>query len=63
MGAGASTQSNKVSFMRAAESGGFFKMIKDAKSDTEKLAAFEKIKAEVMKYDSCLFYVLYKVFE
>lgn len=60
MGAGASTQSNKVSFMRAAESGGFFKMIVDAKTDEQKLAAFDKIKTEVLRYK--LVYILIPVY-
>ena len=49
MGAGASTHANKKSFMQSVESGGYFKLIITAKTDAEKLAAFEKIKTEVAK--------------
>jgi len=49
MGAGASTSANKGQFMRSAESGGFFKLIMGAKTNEEKVAAFDKIKEEVTK--------------
>ena len=50
MGTGASVPGQKSKFMKAAESGGFFKMVMDAKTDPQKIAAFDKIKAEVLRY-------------
>ena len=49
MGTGASTAANKKSFMRAAESQGFYESVMGAKSNEEKLAVFAKIKAELAR--------------
>ena len=54
MGTGASVPGQKSKFMKAAESGGFFKMVMDAKTDPQKIAAFDKIKAEVLRYLSTI---------